>query len=296
MEKLRDAPTVRAEFYKAHGHGNDYLVMETGDELSLTPDRVRRVCDRWRGVGGDGLVVVGPGGHGVAAELRMFNPDGSEFERSGNGLRVAALWLRDRGRVDHHPFTVVVGGDRIEMTVGEGSAPVVRVDMGTVRFPRTPPFVRADAVDASGQVAITEGVGAMPVSVGNPHAVVFGGEWSQGDLHRLGPLVSSHAAFPQGANVQFVSAVGDQSLSILIWERGVGRTTASGTSACAAAAATVRAGRLAPGYIRVDMEGGSFGVTVEGSYRVVLEGPVEAVCSGRLEPGFLADWDAGRGG
>ncbi|NNM32227.1 MAG: diaminopimelate epimerase [Gemmatimonadetes bacterium] len=280
---MRTDPRVGAAFFKAHGHGNDYLVFEEGSDLTLSPDRIRGLCDRWRGVGGDGIVVVGPGSDGYAANLRMFNPDGSEFERSGNGLRVAALWLRDQGRVGRDPFRVMVSGDEIEMVVGEGSVPTVRVDMGPVTFPQGPPFVRPGVVDAMGQVPIEVGVEALPVAVGNPHAVVFGPGWGRVDLARVGPLVSGHASFPEGTNVQIVHEVGDRSLSILIWERGVGRTTASGTSACAAAAAAVCTHRIASGPVDVTMEGGSFRVTVDESFRVVLEGPVEAVCSGWVD-------------
>lgn len=282
-EKLRAAPRVGAGFFKAHGHGNDYLVFDEGADLTLTPENIRGLCDRWRGIGADGIVTVGPGTDDVAATLRMFNPDGSEFERSGNGLRVAALWLRDRGRVGEDPFRVEVSGDRIEMVVGEGPIPMVRVEMGVVTFPVGPPFVRSGAVDRSGLIPIEPGVEALPVSVGNPHAVVFGPGWGRDELARVGPAISRHPSFPEATNVQIVHRVGGPSISILIWERGVGPTSASGTSACAAAAAAVRTGRVEPGPVQVAMEGGSFRVTVDESFHVVLEGPVEAVCSGRLD-------------
>ncbi|MDH3223824.1 MAG: diaminopimelate epimerase [Gemmatimonadota bacterium] len=279
---------VEATFFKAHGHGNDYLVFPAGSDLPLTPRAIRILCDRWRGVGGDGVVVVGPGSDGATASLRMFNPDGSEFERSGNGLRIAALYLFDRGLVGHDPFVVRVSGDDVRMCVGEGAVPAIRAEMGRVGFPTGPPFVRPGSLAADGQLVVPGAAGALPVSVGNPHAVLFGDSWTRGDLAHLGPMVSSHEAFPQGTNVQLVHRVGSQSLSMFIWERGVGRTASSGTSACAAAAAAVKTGRLDPGAVTVRMEGGQFRVTVGADYAVVLEGPVQAVCSGELDARLIA--------
>ncbi len=287
-EKLRSPPMVGAAFFKAHGHGNDYLVFSAGDDLALTTQAIQTLCDRWRGVGGDGVVVVGPSGDGAVASLRMFNPDGSEFERSGNGLRIAALYLFDRGLVGHDPFLVTVSGDDVRMCVGEGRIPAIRAEMGPVEFPTGPPFVEAGSLAADGKLALPGSFRVLPVSVGNPHAVVFGESWTRTDLERLGPLVSSHEAFPQGTNVQLVDQVGDQALSMLIWERGVGRTASSGTSACAAAAAAVKSGRLEPGSVTVGMEGGQFRVAVGVDYAVALEGPVQAVCWGEVDARLIA--------
>lgn len=289
MEKLRARPRVGSAFYKAHGHGNDYLVFDAGDGPTVTETWVRRVCDRWRGVGGDGVVVVAEGAGEDVASLRMFNPDGSEFERSGNGLRVAALHLASGGRVDSGPFTVSVGGDRLRMTVGArnaGGGAQVTVEMGEVAFPRSAPFVRAGSLQ-DGWISLGDGVRCVPVSVGNPHAVVFGDAWDDTSFHRLGPWIATHADFPEGTNVQFVGAIEDRTVPIRIWERGVGPTSSSGTSACAAAAAAVRTGRLSPGPVEVRMEGGSFRVTVGDDWQVVLEGPVEPVCAGHLEAALM---------
>ena len=166
----------------------------------------------------------------------------------------------------------------------------VSVDMGRVSFPTGPPFVRQGAcVDGLVRLGLEEpsvadsmSIRALPVSVGNPHAVIFADSWTRERVSALGPLVATHPDFPQGTNVQFAEAPSGRTVTIQIWERGVGRTTSSGTSACAAAAAAVRTGGLAPGPIRVEMEGGAFDVTIGDDWSTRLRGPVRPVLEGRL--------------
>jgi diaminopimelate epimerase len=222
----------------------------------------------------------------------MFNPDGSEFERSGNGLRVLGAYLYGRGRVRvGDPFPVEVGGETVEMEIlsrGSGGMVDVAVEMGKARFGMEAVGGRTGDLDGG---CYLEGPGGgeldiQPVSVGNPHCVTFRDTLSRDDLHRLGPFLTAHEAFPRGINVQLVRVTGDASVEILIWERGVGRTASSGTSACAVAAACVQRERLMPGKIRVCMEGGDFWVTVSPEGEVRLEGPVWPVMDGELMPEF----------
>ena len=287
-------------FFKAHGHGNDYLVFEEGDGPALTPALVRRICDRHRGPGGDGIVVVEAGRRGAEPHLRMFNPDGGAFERSSNGLRIAGVYLRRLGRVGDAPFSVVVGGDRVWLRVvgpDAGSLWDARADMGKVAFPAGPPFVAAGRVGEGGRVGLElppcphgggSRVEVVAVSVGNPHAVAFRPAWTRAEVANYGPLIGTHDAFPRGTNVQFAEIPAGREVAIRIWERGVGPTTASGTSACAAAAAAVKCGFMAPGPATVVMEGGAMEVEVAADWSVRLRGPVEEVCRGELAPG-LAD-------
>ncbi len=302
--KVPERPRIGRAFFKAHGHGNDYLVFEEGDGPALTEALARRICDRRRGPGSDGLVVVGVGWRTQEPRLRMFNPDGSEFERSGNGLRVAGVFLRRRGRVEEEPFPVVVGGDRVWLRVAgprEAGLWDVRADMGKVGFPDGPPFVAAGRAGEGGRVVLElpppPGGGAarvevVPVSVGNPHAVAFREAWTRAEAAHYGPLIGAHEAFPRGTNVQFAEIPAGsgvavaRKVAIRIWERGVGRTTASGTSACAAAAAAVRCGYMEPGAATVVMEGGAMEVEVAADWSVRLRGPVEEVCGGELAPGL----------
>ncbi|MXX71772.1 MAG: diaminopimelate epimerase [Gemmatimonadetes bacterium] len=303
-KRLRTRPRIGPAFFKAHGHGNDYLVFEEGAGPELTELLARRICDRHRGPGGDGIVVVEKVPGGAEPRLRMFNPDGGEFERSGNGLRIAGVHLRRLEREGDDWFPVTVGGDRVRLRVAGPDATGVwdaSVEMGRVAFPDGPPFVSAGRVDARGRVALAlpSPLGSevvlelVPVSVGNPHAVVFGDGWTRADVERYGALIGTADAFPQGTNVQFAEtpvqipeAGAHGELAIRIWERGVGPTLSSGTSACAAVAAAVRSGLLAPGPVMVRMEGGDMEVELRRDWSVRLRGPVEEVCTGKLTPRF----------
>jgi diaminopimelate epimerase len=306
---VETAPALRAAaaFYRAHGLGNDYLVFEVRPGVAgeheeaawpVSAATVRAVCHRWTGMGSDGIVVLTDPTAGEPFPLRMFNPDGSEFERSGNGLRILASHLRRTGRVGDEPFQVRSGGSLIGMQVHrveEGGVHDVSVEMG-----RAQPSARAVGLEIpegsldnhAGAVTFAEAPGGSvtvhPVSVGNPHAVVFTEDLSEAALSALGPFLAGHPSFSHGTNVQLARVEGPHRLRIAIWERGVGRTSASGTSSCAATVAAVHTGRLEPGTVRVEMEGGSLTVQVNRDLEVVLRGPVQEVATGELTGGFLA--------
>ena len=270
MAEFGARPSVGRRWYKAHGLGNDYLIFEEGRDWRAEPAQVARVCHRWEGVGGDGIVVLCAAGDRFV--LRMFNPDGSEFERSGNGLRVLAAFLHQRGLVREAPFEVEMGRARV-------GAAAVELD--------------PKALDGDGRIAHPDAgkVAIVPVSVGNPHAVVFAdalrGSFDPITWHRLAPGLATHRSFAHGTNVQLVRVVAPNAIEILIWERGVGPTTASGTSACASAVAAVSSGRIPPGEVEVRMEGGSFRVGVSADLDVVLRGPVREVGTGELAETFV---------
>ncbi len=280
-----------ASFFKGHGLGNDYLVFGPGEDWRVTPEAVRRICHRWKGVGADGLVVELPP-RGSLRMLRMFNPDGGEFERSGNGLRIFAASLQRSDRSLESPFEVEVGGGRVAITVYDRSPEGVydvSVDMGTASFRADDVGLRPEHLDSAGRVSLGEedSVDLVAVSMGNPHCVVFDREMSPESLRRLGTALSGHPLFSRGTNVQLATPLGPNRVRALVWERGVGRTASSGTSACAVAAAAVKTGRVAAGNIAVEMEGGDFLVKVTASFEITLQGPVQEICSGSLSPGFL---------
>ena len=282
-------PRAGAGFFRGHGLGNDYLVFPFGDDWAASREAVRAVCDRWRGLGADGIVL-----HSAPGErpwrLRMFNLDGSEFERSGNGLRVFAACAASRGWVGTGAFAVEVGGDRVRMRVEEhlgGGAWDVSVEMGRASL---------DPADAGladawrGRVLAHPGGGPLDhtlVSVGNPHCVVFTDDLSEAALSRLGPFLTAHEAFPAGINVQLARPVSRACIEIAIWERGVGRTQASGTSSCAAAVAAASRGIVHYGAVEVRMEGGTLKAGVSPDLEVTLRGPVQEVASGCLTDGFM---------
>ena len=296
---MRTRPRIRSGFFKAHGHGNDYLVFEEGVGPVLSEALAGRICDRHRGPGADGIVVVEAVPEGAEPRLRMFNPDGGEFERSGNGLRIAGVCLRRLGRAGDDWFPVSVGGDRVRLRVGAPDASGAydaSVEMEELGFPSGPPFVSSGRVNSRGRVELLlpspngaeRCLEAVPVSVGNPHAVVFGGGWTREEVEHYGALIATNDAFPQGTNVQFAGPPARRGVAIRIWERGVGPTLSSGTSACAVVAAAVKSGLLAPGAATVAMEGGDMEVEVRPDWSVRLRGPVGEVCTGELTRGFLA--------
>ena len=285
-------PQAGSAFYRAHGLGNDYLVFEEGDAWALSAPAVERVCDRFRGLGSDGIVLLlRARGDGIF-RLRMFNPDGGEFERSGNGLRCLASYLAVRGWVERRPFVVEVGGDRIPMTVHAvaGCVHDVSVDMGGTATGPAAVELDPTALDADGRLPGPDGeaLDITPVSVGNPHVVVWRDDPSMEELRRIGPFVATHPAIAHGTNVQLATVVGPRACRALIWERGVGHTWASGTSSCAVATAAVVRKAVEPGLITVHLEGGDLHVNVAPDLRVELRGPVQEVAEGRLTPPFVA--------
>lgn len=282
---------IRNRFYKGHGLGNDYLVIEEGEDCEISKDAIVKICDRWRGVGSDGVVLL-IDRDGPPFPLRMFNPDGSEFERSGNGLRILGSYLAREGLVHNDPFEVSVGGDFVTLEIlgsGSGGNYDIQVDMGIARSGEDSIDFDGSVLDESGRIRL-EDYGHFElnlVSMGNPHCVVFLDDWNPQLLEQIGPLLCQHEAFKLGTNVQLARFLEERIIEVLIWERGVGVTAASGTSACAVAVAAVKAGKVSAGTFHIWMEGGSLQVSVDNQYRVTLRGPVQEVCQGRLTDGFV---------
>lgn len=284
-------------FFKGHALGNDYLALED-DALPcpLAPPAVRLLCDRNRGVGSDGVLVRVPA-DGADFGLRIWNPDGSEAEKSGNGLRIFAAYLLDRGEVEiGAPFTVRTESGQVEVRIlGRSPDGVldVEVEMGQATFRSSDVGLRGPDREPQGELlelASGERVAIRTVSIGNPHCVVFEEEWEPERMRHVAAQIATHPAFARGTNVQFarVAGPGPGAVEAWVWERGVGPTSASGSSACAVAAAAVRAGLLPEHRVEVRMPGGALHVTVRPDWTLLLRGPVEDVCRGEFTPGMLA--------
>ncbi|MBI2529410.1 MAG: diaminopimelate epimerase [Candidatus Rokubacteria bacterium] len=284
-------------FVKGHGLGNDYIVMDSADlPAPPTPRQVARICDRNWGVGSDGILLLVPAWAGADFGLRIFNPDGSEAEKSGNGLRIFAKFLHEHGRAGRSVFTVDTKGGRVECRchVAGGRVNEVTVEMGHCTFvapeiPMSGP--RREVVREPLQVA-DRTLSVTAVSVGNPHCVVFTDRLDEAETRRLGPLIETHPAFPNRTNVQFARVASRAEVEILIWERGAGWTLASGSSSSAVACAAVRNGLCDHGLVTVRMPGGALSVDVRPDWSIRLQGPVEEVYSGTLSRDFV---DALRG-
>ena len=275
---------MRAHWTRSHGLGNDYLVIEPAalpPDLRLTPATVRLICDRQRGVGGDGileLLAAPPAPDGFA--VRIWNPDGSVAEKSGNGLRIFAKYLAERGHASGDHFTIVTPGGAAAIVVARdpatGRVGAVTVDMGVPTFaPRTTLTVAGNAY------AVTI------LAVGNPHCVILVPDVAAVPLGVLGPAIERHPAFPDRTNVQFATPLDRGRVRAVVWERGAGVTLASGSSACAVAAACQRLGH-ADAEVRVTMPGGDLRVRRDERGHLWLTGAVEEICQGMFSADLLA--------
>jgi len=249
-------------FFKYQALGNDYFVLEGLAEAELTPVRIERMCDRHFGLGSDGILLPVRREPEGTWELRIFNPDGSEAEKSGNGLRIFARYLWDHGHVGEAPFDVKTAGGMVRCQVLDGGRNVF-VEMGKARFDSRVIPVRGperEVVDERIAVGETE-YRFTAVTVGNPHCVVFAENASRELALRVGPLLEHHDLFPNRTNVQFMTPIDRHRIRIEIWERGAGYTLASGSSSCAAAAAAVRLG-FCDDPVTVAMPGGELRIGV----------------------------------
>jgi diaminopimelate epimerase len=241
--------------------GNDYLLVEQAELAHpLTPDFVRRLCDYHYGVGSSGVLEVLVVGD-ATADLRIWNPDGSTTELSGNGARIAAAWLARRSTAEH--VTLRIGELIVEAHVREDGN--VELDVRLVEVGETETLDLGD-----------ERLEFTPVSVGNPHAVVRR-EPERGELLRLGPRIERHSRFPARTNVQLVRVDGPHDLTVGVWERGAGETLSSGTSSVAAAAAAIANG-WCKSPVHVHLPGGDLLVELDSDGRARLTGPAQEIC------------------
>jgi diaminopimelate epimerase len=266
------------DFVLSHGLGNDYIVVDVAKlGFDLTPERIRQICHRNTGVGSDGiLALVKPPAH-VDFAVRILNPDGSEAEKSGNGLRIFAKFLHDHDYTKKNEFTIhTFGGVVRAKLILEGARCVaVRVDMGRAVMDR-----KLTKLDVGGQT-----LDVTSLSVGNPHCVTIVDDLSKVDFLKLGPLIENHGAFPKRTNVQFAQVLSRHDVRALIWERGAGHTLASGSSSCAVATACLDKG-LVDSPVTVHMEGGDLLIEINKDLDLVMTGPVEEVCVGTFSAEF----------
>jgi diaminopimelate epimerase len=278
------------DYFKYHGLGNDYLVIEPGAFAQpVTAQAARMICDRHRGVGADG-VLLGPlpGGEAEAPAVRILNPDGSEAEKSGNGLRIFARHLWERRLVRQTPFAIRTAGGIVQARILDDGGQRIALEMGAVSFDSArvpmsgpPRQVLRESLEVAGRVLTVSAA-----NVGNPHCVVLVEDPSADLARELGPRIERHPSFPQRTNVQFVTVTGAHSIRMEIWERGAGYTLASGTSSCAAAAVVCRLG-LCESPVAVQMPGGVLEVSLDAHYHAELKGEVASVCQGDFSEEFL---------
>lgn len=274
---------MKMDFYKYHALGNDYIVIDPNKtEFNLTKENIQRVCHRNFGLGSDGI-LYGPIFDGNHIKLKILNPDGSEAEKSGNGIRIFSRYLLDQGYVNTASFTLDTLGGQVLVTLQDPKGKLIKVDMGTVTFLSDSIPVAGksrEVVDEVLEIKDTS-VRITCVSIGNPHCVILLDKVSEELAKELGPLIENHPMFPNRINMQLLKVIDRKNIQIEIWERGAGYTMASGSSSCAAASAAYKMG-LVDNELKVHMPGGIIEISINTDGHVLMTGSVSSVASGQF--------------
>lgn len=278
-------------FHKYHALGNDYIVLDPADypdwrEPSLA--QIRVICHRNFGVGSDGILWGPLPTTKAAFGLRIFNPDGSEAEKSGNGLRIFSRYLWDCGRVQGPDFTVDTPGGVVAVE-SQDRGHLITVAMGRVSFDsaRIPVAGAPREVLNETVTVLDRAFTFCAATIGNPHCVIPLPEVTSELAHRYGPHLETHAFFPRKTNVQFLQVLDRGNIRIEIWERGAGYTLASGSSSSAAAAVAHRLG-LVDRDVTVHMPGGTIGIRIGADFAIMMTGTVNKVAEGTMHPDLFA--------
>ena len=261
------------KFTKMHGLGNDYLYVY-GEAPDNVAELSQKMSERHFGAGSDGMIYISKSGI-ADFKMRIFNADGSEAKMCGNGIRCVGKFVYDKGYTDKKLLSIetLSGIKYLTLQVVNGKVKTVTVDMGKAE---TKPPMKL-TVDG-------ETVSLIPVSVGNPHAVIFVDDIETAPLTTLGPKIEHHPEFPDGVNVEFVEVLGTDKLRIRVWERGSGVTMACGTGACASVMAAIVTKRC--NYdetVSVVLDGGTLKIEIESDNTVKMTGPTETVYEGKTE-------------
>jgi diaminopimelate epimerase len=272
-------------FTKYHALGNDYIVMNPADfpawgEPSV--EQIRVICHRNFGVGSDGILWGPLPSTKAQFGLRIFNPDGSEAEKSGNGLRIFSRYLWDQKIAAAPVFTIEVPGGVVESEIKQGGA-LITVEMGKVSFTSTKiPHTGPEREVLNEQITVLDRTFTYcSATIGNPHCVLPLPEISAALAHTYGPHLETHPNFPRKTNVQFLQVLNRANIRIEIWERGAGYTLASGSSSSAAAAVAHKLG-LVDGDVTVHMPGGQIGIIISPDYSIRMTGTVNKVAEGAM--------------
>ncbi len=279
-------------FHKYHALGNDYIVLDPSDFPSWRPaptiEQIRVVCHRNFGVGSDGILWGPLPSQTSQFGLRIFNPDGSEAEKSGNGLRIFSRFLYDQGLAKQPNFTVEVPGGQVAVALKD-NAQLISIAMGHVSFSSEKiPVVGAPREVLNEKIKILDREFTYcAATIGNPHCVLPLTEISADMAHKYGPHLETHPHFPRKTNVQFLKVLDRANIQIEIWERGAGYTLASGSSSSASAAVAHRLG-LVDRSLTVHMPGGKIGIEIGDAFSIMMTGTVNKVAEGQMHPELFA--------
>ena len=267
------------KFSKYHALGNDYIVINPEDlNTQLTQADIKTVCDRHYGVGSDGILYGPEASDACDFAVRIFNPDASEAEKSGNGLRIFSRYLWDQSLVSRNQFTIETKGGVVSATVGEKGL-TVTIGMGRVGLMHESagyPVLKPEKITVKGQEFTF-----YAASVGNPHCVIVLDEINGSYAKEFGRVIETDSRFPGRTNVQFVKVIDRASIQIEIWERGAGYTLASGSSSTAAAAVVYALG-FCDSNIDVHMPGGVINIDIDSEFYATMTGAVRKICEGEV--------------
>lgn len=273
----------QVKYSKYHALGNDYLVIAPEDvNFELTPERIARICHRNFGVGSDGILFGSLPSKSAKFALRIFNPDGSEAEKSGNGLRIFSRYLWDRQLVGEEVFDIDTLGGRVKARVAE-SGKSVQIEMGQVSFQseKIPVMGHPREVLEESITVADQTFTFCAATIGNPHCVIPLPEVTPELANKYGSLLEVHPYFPNRTNVQFMKVLDRNNIQIEIWERGAGYTLASGSSSSAAAAVANRLG-LCDSSVTVHMQGGLILIEISENFSITMTGSVTKVAQGLI--------------
>ena len=274
------------KFIKSHGLGNDYIVIDGKDiDYSLTKSNIKRICHRNYGIGSDGILMLCKSNIADYG-LKIFNPDGSKAEKSGNGLRIFSAYLYEHKKIKRNKKITIEtdGGLTVSEFVKEvGRKKYIKVEMGEAKFKqkKIPVKVKSSDEYCINKIIILGNKKFIfnCVSVGNPHCVIFLNKISPDIAKNYGSKIEVCNYFPNRINVQFAKIINRNTVQIEIWERGAGYTLASGSSSCAVVSVGFRLGLL-NNKVKVKMPGGILKITINNRYQLQMEGPVEKICEG----------------
>ncbi|NQU51729.1 MAG: diaminopimelate epimerase [Bacteroidetes bacterium] len=280
-------------FVKSHGLGNDYIVLNQDTiDFELTKKAIVKICDVHYGIGSDGILLK-ESSTKADFGLRILNPDGSEAEKSGNGLRIFAKYLYDYKYTAEKIFTIETPGGVVRAEIikeKNGKALTIKVEMGKAIFES-----KNIPVDCENEECLDETLHLEYkdyqincVSVGNPHCVVLKEELDENEIKTFGSQIENHKMFPNRINVQFAKVISPNEVEVIIWERGAGWTLASGSSSCAVASIVVKKG-LAERNLTIKMPGGNLKIEIDEAWNIKMTGEVREIASGILSDELVND-------
>lgn len=278
-------------FVKSHGLGNEYIVLiDKNISFALNKKNIETLCNVHYGIGSDGILVFSPSDK-ADAKISIYNPDGSEAEKSGNGLRIFCKFLYDYKIVHKKSMTIETIAGIVEGHItenSEGKAGLITVDIGKANFTSNEIPVKCDFAECMDYPLDIEGKTFLIncVSVGNPHCVIICNELNEAEVKKYGPLIENHAMFPNRINVQFAKIISNSKAEILIWERGAGYTLASGSSSSAVAAVLHKKGFCGP-QNTISMPGGELSIEIKNNMELRLKGEARQIASGELSPELI---------